>query len=96
MPSPTESINRFSVGQETGIAATPVQLPSVQAKRVRINNTGAEDVFIGPDNTVSSSNGYLLTSGAAAASQVDLLIDNLDQVWVVAATAGAVSFLVQF
>lgn len=76
------------MGQEA-IADTAVQLPDVPCKRVRVNNVGStESAFIGPDNSVTASNGYQLNAVDGAGGEVTLFVDNVSQVWAISTVTG--------
>lgn len=70
------------------VDTTPVQLSSqsfkVKTITIKADDDNTGNVFVGFDDTVSPTNGFRLAAGQG----LELLIDDVSKVWVVADTAG--------
>lgn len=67
----------------TAAKASTLSLRAVKGVKIKADLTNANNVYVGHDNTVSSTNGYTLDAG----EEVTVEIDSLDKVWVIGGAA---------
>jgi hypothetical protein len=79
---------------QRSIAATttPVRVEADGDMRILIQNLGAGDIYIGPDNTVSSSNGIKVVSGGWFETPAHL-VTSKNHIWIVSDTTADVRIM---
>ena len=68
--------------QQVTVGTTPVQLPekSVQSVTIKADDDNSGNIYVGFDDTVSTTTGFRLKAGQG----IDIAIDNLSKIWLVA------------
>lgn len=77
------AIEEFKAGHgSVGTSAAQVDTSAIRAAKgvnIKADLTNGNNLYVGHDSGVSSSNGYLLDAG----EEVFIQIDSLDKVWII-------------
>lgn len=79
----------MALQRSISVETTPVQIDADGTSMVLVQNLGEGDVYLGPDNTVSSTNGIQVNAGGWYETPVPL-VESGGHLWVVSDTAADV------